>query len=187
VSFGFLHGFGMFADLRYLRTARLTIVGQHNYRNSHSSHHRSIQGTERCRLVRIGLPAHDLRNTTPLRQILHLLLHQVGLHHRPLHLRSRLPDLRCCAQLDRSHHRSCRRWRWCCRHLQRCYPHHCLNCTSASTPSLHGSNRWYVRHCVSRWTLGKWSSERVQRGEVDLRTTEHLLTKLRWVEPLPTI
>jgi len=168
----------MFADVGYFQTVRLTIAGQHHHRDSYSSHHGSVQGIERCRLVRISLPAHNLRNTTPLRQILHLLLHQVGLHYRPVHLRGWLPDLRCCAQLDYPHHRSCRRWRWCCWNLQRCYPHHCIDCTSAPTPSLHGSDRWYVRHCVSRWTLGKWSPERLQRGEVDLRTTKHLLTKL---------
>jgi hypothetical protein len=98
-------------------------------------------------MVWISLPTHNLRNTTDLRQILHLLLNQMGLPYRPVHLRNRLLDLRCCAQQHCTYHwtRGCGCGR--CWYLLRGHLDHLDDGAVEAATYLYGTHRGHVWYC----------------------------------------
>lgn len=63
-------------------SALLTLCpGQHHYRNRYSQNHRSISFARRCWMVWFRVPPHNRLLPAPVRQILLLFLHQMGLPH----------------------------------------------------------------------------------------------------------
>ena len=131
-------------------------TGQHNHCDCHSQNHRSISQLARRRMVWECILVNDGILPTPLRQILYVLLHQMGLPHCYWNIRARKFNMRCCAKLNCAHHRTCCCWNWLCRNLL-WSAHYCgiLGTFGEETHvlRLHWS---HVRYCFSRRTTPWW-------------------------------
>ena len=117
-------------------------------------------------MVRKLLPSDQLRVYPPLGQIVHILLPQMGIPHRNLHLRGRLRRLWRRSHLEcadrRTSHCGCR----ICRDLHRRSDHHRVHRSAHQTTSLHWHHWRHVRNRLRSWTSPRRSLHRPRQLEV---------------------
>lgn len=94
----------------------------------------------------------NMRRVPDVWQTVHILLDQVDLSHRALHLRDRFARLRCHSLLCWTHLRPSHRRTWSGWSFLGLYPHHQQECTPGQATYVYGSHWRHVWHCQCSWS-----------------------------------